>query len=66
MSAEKSDQPTWLDLQRVLPLDEVEQLTSLSHDSLKRHHGDKIVELSPRRRGMRLRDVLAITSGDTP
>ena len=30
MSTEKSDQPTWLELERVLELPEVEEITSLS------------------------------------
>ena len=64
MSTEKSDRPTWLELERVLPMSEVEEITSLSVDSLNRHHKEKIVELSPRRRGMRLKDALAIARGE--
>jgi hypothetical protein len=65
MSTEKRpDRPSWLELERVLPLSEVEQITSLSHDSIVRHHRARIVELSPRRRGMRLKDALAITRGE--
>ena len=56
--------PTWLELERVLPLLEVEKITSLSSDSLSRHHKDKIVNLSPRRVGMKLRDALAIANGE--
>jgi hypothetical protein len=65
MSTEKSDQPTWLELERVLSMSEVEEITSLSVDSLNRHHKEKIVELSPRRRGMKLKDALAIARGNT-
>ena len=65
MSTEKSNQPTWLELERVLSMPEVEEITSLSVDSLNRHHKEKIVELSPRRRGMKLRDALAIARGPT-
>jgi hypothetical protein len=64
MSTEKADGPTWLDLERVLPLPEVEKITSLSSDSLTRHHRDKIIELSPRRIGMKLKHALAIASGE--
>jgi hypothetical protein len=64
MSTEKSDQPTWLELERVLSMPEVEEITSLSVDSLNRHHKEKIVELSPRRRGMKLRNALAIANGE--
>jgi hypothetical protein len=55
--------PTWLELERVLALGEVERITGISKDTLQRHHADKIVRLSPRRRGMKLRDALAITKG---
>jgi hypothetical protein len=61
----KVEQPAWLELERIIPLAEVEKITSLSHDSLGRHHKDKIIHLSPRRRGMKLRDVLAINGSDT-
>ena len=46
-------------------MSEVEEITSLSVDSLNRHHKEKIVELSPRRRGMKLKDALAIARGPT-
>jgi hypothetical protein len=64
MSTEKFDWPTWLELERVLPMTEVEEITSLSGDSINRHHKEKIVDLSPRRRGMKLKDVLAIVRGE--
>jgi hypothetical protein len=58
-----TDQPTWLELERVLPLPEAARLTNLSDDTLRRRHADKIVQLSPRRIGMKVRDALAIGSG---
>jgi hypothetical protein len=64
MSIEKADRPTWLELERVLELPEVEEITSLSSDSIKRHHRDKLVNLSPRRLGMKLRNALAIANGE--
>jgi hypothetical protein len=45
---------------RILPLSEVSQLTSLSVDSLKRNHRDKIKHLGARRVGMSLADALSI------
>jgi hypothetical protein len=56
---------SWLHLQCVIPLDgdkpvTVEKITSLSRDSIQRNHADKVVDLSPRRVGMRLEDALAI------
>ena len=64
MSTEKAERPTWLELERVLELPEVEEITSLSVDSIKRHHRDKLVNLSPRRLGMKMRNALAIANGD--
>jgi hypothetical protein len=65
MGAKTSEQsPSWLELERVIPLAEVKVMTNLSRDSLKRHHGDKIVQLSPRRQGIKLRNVLAIVNGE--
>lgn len=61
---EQSERPRWVELERIVPLDEAEQLTSLSHDTLRRRFPNLIVNLSPRRVGIRLRDVLAINSGD--
>jgi hypothetical protein len=49
-----------LELHKIIPLAKVTELTTLSADSLKRHHADKIKRLSPRRLGMRLGDALTI------
>ena len=51
-----------LELQRIITLQEAEKISSLSSDSWKRHHGDKIIEMSPRRLGVRLRDALMLSS----
>ena len=50
----------WIELQRIIPLSEAAQLSGLSVDTLKRRHRDKILELSPRRLGMRVRDALML------
>jgi hypothetical protein len=49
-----------LELLRVASLPEVKRLTGLSADTIKKHHGAKLVRVSPRRIGMRVKDVLAI------
>jgi hypothetical protein len=49
-----------LELRKIITLERVTELTTLSADSLKRHHSDKIKRLGPRRLGMRLGDALAI------
>jgi hypothetical protein len=59
----KSEHPTWLELESIIPLPKVEKITNLSRDGLQRHHPSKIVRLSPRRVGMKLRDALAIANG---
>jgi hypothetical protein len=55
------DPPDWVELQRVVDLKEASRLSGLSVDSIKRHHASKIIELSPRRRGMRLGDALSLS-----
>ena len=49
-----------LELERIITLQEAEKISSLSSDSWKRHHSDKIIEMSPRRLGVRLRDALML------
>jgi hypothetical protein len=51
---------TPLELERICPMEEIEQLTNLSHDTIVKHHRDKLVRTSPRRIGMPLKHVLAI------
>jgi hypothetical protein len=50
-----------IELLRVVSMPEAERLSGLSEDSLRRHHRDKIIELSPRRNGMRV--IHALTLG---
>jgi hypothetical protein len=49
-----------LERRRILSLQKVAKLTSLSADTLKRNHRDKIKRLSARRLGMSIADALAI------
>jgi hypothetical protein len=49
-----------LELRRVVPLAEASRLTSLSEDSIRRHHRDKLVRMSPGRLGMTVKAVLSI------
>jgi hypothetical protein len=56
--------PTWLDLERILPMKEASKVSGLSQDSLKRHHADKIIRLGPRRLGMRARHALMLGEGN--
>ena len=52
--------PPALELERIITLQEAEKVSSLSINSWKRRHPDKIIELSPRRLGVRLRDALML------
>jgi hypothetical protein len=49
-----------LELERIVPLKQVIEFTTLSRDPIKRCHKDKLIHLSPRRLGMRLRDALML------
>jgi hypothetical protein len=51
-----------LERRRILPLQKVAELTSLSEDTLKRNFPDKVRRLSARRLDMAIADVLAIGS----
>lgn len=52
--------PAGRELDRIITLQEAEKVCSLSPDSIKRHYRDKLVELSPRRLGIRLRHALML------
>jgi hypothetical protein len=51
---------TPIELARIISLNEAARLSNLSEDSLKRNHRDKILELGPRRLGMRVGDALML------
>jgi hypothetical protein len=53
--------PAALELERIIGLKQVEELSSLSEATIKRRYADKLIELSPRRLGMRLRDALMLS-----
>lgn len=54
--------PDELKFDRIISLREAEQISSLSADSWKLNHPDKIIRLSPRRVGVRLRDALMMNA----
>ena len=56
--------PAWAERRRIVTLKEAVRLSSLSEDTIRRRHPNKIIKLSPRRCGMRLEDVLALTNED--
>jgi len=51
-----------LELERVAPMSEAEHLSGLSEYTLRRHFADKILNLSPRRQGMRVKDALMLST----
>jgi hypothetical protein len=55
--------PTWIQLESVLPIGEVEKITSLSRDAILEHYRHLCVQLSPARWGMKLKNALAIADG---
>jgi hypothetical protein len=56
--------PTWIELEAVRPLrPDIEAITSLSEDTIKRRYGRYITHLSQRRLGMKLKFALAIADG---
>jgi hypothetical protein len=59
-------EPSWTkyELEAVKSLSEVERLTSLDRDTLVRVYPEYLVKLSPKRLGMKFRNVLKIMNGD--
>jgi hypothetical protein len=51
-----------VELLRIVPPPEVERISTLSWDTVKRNHPDKIVHLSERRVGMRVGHALMLGS----
>ena len=49
-----------LELERIVTLQQAEKISTISVDGQKRHHRDKIIQLSPKRLGMRLKDALML------
>jgi hypothetical protein len=45
---------------RVVSIEEAASLANMSMDTIRRHHRDKFIKLSPRRIGMRLGDALRL------
>jgi hypothetical protein len=61
--AEQSDpisELSTLERLRIARLDEAEHLSGLSKETIRRHHSDLIIDLSPRRQGMRVQDALTL------
>ena len=64
----KADQPerdplselSALERLRVASMDETEHLSGLSQETIKRHYPHLIIDLSPRRQGMRVQDALSL------
>lgn len=52
--------PADLAYYRIVSISQASRISSLSIDTIRRRHGHLIRQLSPRRQGLRLRDVLAI------
>jgi hypothetical protein len=52
--------PEWRWIEGYGGMNESAELSSLSEDSLKRNHGDKIVRLSRRRLGMNRKHALSL------
>jgi hypothetical protein len=59
--------PSWVELQSVIPLEteavgvtSVKAVTSLSAETIRRRYPQYVIQLTPSRQGMKLRDALAI------
>jgi hypothetical protein len=55
--------PSWLELEAVWPLSGAERMTSLDRDTLLGIYGHLCVRVSPKRWGMKLKNILSIADG---
>jgi hypothetical protein len=55
---------TQIELERIAPLAEAARLRGVSVDTLLRTDSDKVLQLGPRRRGMRVKDALMLEGND--
>ena len=57
--------PTWTkyELESVKSLSQIEELTSLGRDTLVRVYPEYLIRVSPKRLGMKFRNVLKIMNG---
>jgi hypothetical protein len=60
---DQPEKPSWLELESVKPLPKIEEITSLSVDTIEREYPQYVVKLSPRRKGMKLKHALEIARG---
>jgi hypothetical protein len=51
---------TELELERIITLREAHEISGLSPDAWRDNHRDKIIQLSPRRQGIKLKHVLNV------
>ena len=63
---------TYIELESVLPLEapegkpSVRAITSLSADAFAEHYADYVVQLTPKRRGAKVKHALAVADGTAP
>jgi hypothetical protein len=57
--------PREIELERIVSLDDAAKISGISRDGLQRHYRHLIRQLSPRRIGMKLKDVIAIGSAQS-
>jgi hypothetical protein len=60
-----SDFPRDRELDRVVSMQEASRLMGISPETIRRRYRDKILQLSERRQGMRLRDALRVDEPNT-
>jgi hypothetical protein len=57
---------TEIERERIAPLKEAARLRGVSEDTLKKTDADKILQLGPRRYGMRVKDALLLAAEPIP
>jgi hypothetical protein len=62
--SEQQGELTPLELMRIAPMTEAEHLSGLSAETLQRNYSQFIIELSARRKGMRVKHALMLRDGE--
>jgi hypothetical protein len=51
--------PSWLELERRIPVSEAAHMKGISEDTFRRRYGHLIEQVSPRRQAVKIKNVIA-------
>ena len=51
--------PSWLERERRIPVSEAAHIKGVSEDTFRRHYSHLIEQVSPRRQGVKIKNIIA-------